>query len=429
MNMDRTKPKSQVSFGSTSGRTVRLKAVQFIILVSMPLAIGAVPTALAQDGSKDKASAPARPLPKINPNGWTSPEVCGECHQAIHAVWRESMHAKAWSDPVFQAAYRRTIDDYGTSQSHVCLRCHAPTTWNEHESDKGNAAPSEGVTCDFCHSVKRVDLTDAANPFRLTLGKTKYGPLHHAQSPAHKIIQSELHTRSEFCASCHEYRNANGVTVLGTYSEWKNSSYARQGKQCQNCHMPLVPGRVVALDVKEDVGKRVNLHNISGSHNMDRVRNAVTLELAGYEWVGDRIWVYVKVANKGSGHCFPTGMPKHRAYLDVAIHDGGQVVDQRTIPFEIVLLNKDARPITREHELMVEAASVRRDTRLKPNEVRTINISFRDIKARHLTITADLHYEYSTETLVSDDTGEHIQPVTMSFVLASRKGSMNPDGF
>jgi len=244
MNMGLSRLKPPVIAGFTVSRVVQKKAARYVFLVPLASLIGAGGAALAQDRSTGGAPASAKQLPQINPNGWTSPEVCGECHQAIHAVWQESMHAKAWSDTVFQAAYRRALDAYGKSGSRVCLMCHAPTIRVGYDPDKnGDALPSEGVTCDFCHSVKAVDLSDASDPFRLRLGKTKYGPLRHAQSPAHKIIHSKLHSRSEFCAPCHDYRNANGVAVLGTYSEWKKSSYAKKGKQCQNCHMPLVAAR------------------------------------------------------------------------------------------------------------------------------------------------------------------------------------------
>ena len=395
--------------------------------VSLPWAVvwSSTPTE-GQMPQPDSVSATDQP--QVNPDGWTSSEVCGHCHQAIHAVWRPSLHSKAWSNGVFQAAYRRSIESYGAEKSRACLSCHTPTV--RHGGDYAVKEPvtAEGVTCDFCHSVKSVDLSAQGDPIRLTIGKTKYGPLLHAQSPAHEIINSQLHTRSEFCAACHEYQNPNGVKVLGTYSEWKDSSYAKLGKQCQDCHMPLVPGRVVAMDVKGDTPTSVNLHNISGSHDIERVRKAVTLNLAGYEWLGDRVWVHVKVANEGSGHCFPTGLPIHRAVLIVTLRDAAKLVGRREIPFEVVMLDKTGRPLRREHEVLMEAARVRSDTRLKPNEVRTLEISFRDIKASRLVATAELYYEYSTETLVSDDQGERIEPVKMKFLVASRQSSMKPLG-
>ncbi len=367
-------------------------------------------------------------LPQVNSDDWTSAAVCAECHQSIHAVWRESLHSKSWVNGVFQAAYRRTKETYGAKQGRVCMSCHAPTVRHTKDYDAKEPITAEGVTCDFCHSVKGVDMSDAVDPIRVEVGAAKYGPLRHAQSPAHKIVNSELHKRSEFCASCHEYRNPNGLTVLGTYSEWKGSSYAKRGTQCQDCHMPLVPGRVVALDVKPDAPTSVNLHNISGSHDIERVRQAVTLEVEGYEWIGDRVWAYLKVTNKGSGHCFPTGLPMHRAVLEITLRDGSAAVGMREIPFEIVMLTKDGKPISTEHEAFTVAARIRSDTRLKPNEARRIEVAFDKVKATRLSLSATLFYEYTTETLVDDEDGQRIEPVQMKFLVASRRNTIRPAG-
>ncbi len=369
-------------------------------------------------------------LPQVNTDGWTSSAVCGECHQSIHAVWRHSLHANAWTNGVFQAAYRRAIDTYGAEDARECLTCHAPTVRHGGDYEVKQKVTAEGITCDFCHSVNAVDLDDPKERFRLTVGAAKYGPLRHAQSPAHKVVNSDLHKSSEFCAACHEYRTPEGLLVLGTYSEWKASVYAKRGTQCQDCHMPLVPGRVVGLGIKKDTPNEVNWHDVSGSHDIDRVRAAVKLELVGYEWLGERVWVYVKVTNEGSGHCFPTGLPMHRAVLEVTLREGTRVIDQREIPFEVVMLDKAGRPLRREHEVLVQAARVRSDTRIKPKEARTVDISFRDIKATKLAVTATLNYEYTTETLVPGEKEgeERVEPVTMKFLIATSQSTMRQLG-
>ncbi len=366
--------------------------------------------------------------PQVNPDGFTSSSVCGHCHQAIHAVWQHSLHSDSWSNGVFQAAYRRSTKAYGGQKTRLCLSCHAPTVRHTKDFAVEDPITAEGVTCDFCHSVQAVDLSDPNDPLRLTVGEVKYGPLKNAQSPAHQIVDSQLHTRSEFCAPCHEYRNANGLTVLGTYSEWKGSPYAKRGTQCQDCHMPLVPGRVVAIDVKARTPTSVNLHDVSGSHDIERVREAIALEMTGFEWIGDRVWVYLTVENKGSGHCFPTGLPMHRAVLEVTVRDGGSTAGRREIPFEVVMLDKTGRPLRREHEVFVEGARVRSDTRLKPKEVRRIDVSFRDIKASRLALSAAIYYEYSTETLVREEGKERIEPVEMKFLVASHQSTLKPVG-
>ncbi len=367
-------------------------------------------------------------LPQVNPDGWTSSAVCGECHQAIHAVWQHSLHSKAWSNSIFQAGYRRSIELYGAEKARLCLSCHAPTVRHTKDFAVKEPITAEGITCDFCHSISAVDLGDPVDQLRFTVGKTKYGPLKHAQSPAHEIINSPLHTRSEFCAPCHEYRNAQGLTVLGTYSEWKSSKYARRGVQCQDCHMPLVPGRTVALETKGEQRTSVNLHDISGSHDLEMVRKAITLKLEGHEWIGDRVWVYLRASNVGSGHRFPTGLPMHRAVLEVTIRDGQKTVGRREIPFEIVLVDSNGRRIEHEHEVFLKAARVRSDTRLKPDESRTIEVNFRDVKAKRLTVHASLSYEYSTEALVKDEKGERIEPVEMKFLVASCQKTIKSPG-
>ncbi len=416
--------------GSSSGiPTPPRPRPQSIVSVFCVLLLAIAGQAAAEEGAVDAGlSAAGSSDPEVNPDGWTSSNVCGECHQAIHAVWRQSMHAKAWSNNIFQAAYRRSREAYGDEQAKTCVRCHCPTVRHGGDYDVKNPITEEGVTCDFCHSVSAVDLKDPVDPFRWTVGKTKHGPLRHAQSPAHEIVDTQLHTQSKFCGGCHEYRNAHGVTVLGTYSEWKAGPYAKRGKQCQDCHMPLIPGRVVALSVKRDTNKMVNLHDVSGSHDIEQVRKAVTLDLMGHEWLGERVWVFVQVANVGSGHRFPTGLPNHRAVLEVTIHDGSTLVDQREIPFAIVMLNKNRRVLTADHEIMIEAASVRSDTRLKPMEKRMIDISFRDVKATKLLLTATLYYAYSTEALVVVDGEKRIEPAEMKFLIASRRNTIKPTG-
>lgn len=383
---------------------------------------------LACMGATGQSVVAQEKLPKLNPEGWTSAAVCGECHQSIYAVWSHSVHSKAWTNGVFQAGYRRAVEAYGADGARLCFDCHAPTTKHTKDYSATDPITAEGVTCDYCHSVSAVDLSGDDVSVSYEVGKIKYGPLKHAQSPVHEVRDSPLHRSSEFCAGCHEYRNQHGVLVLGTYSEWKSGPSAKRGQQCQDCHMPLVPGRVVALNIKADTPSEVNLHDISGSHDLDQVRKAITLKLEGTDWIGDRVWVFLEVANTGSGHCFPTGMPMHRAVLEVVLRDRGHEIDRREIPFEVVMLDEQGRPLRREHEVLVKAVRIRSDTRLRPGETRPLEISFRNVKGSKITVSAKLTYMYSTETVVIEDGQERIEPVEMSFLVASAQKTVRKPG-
>ena len=370
--------------------------------------------AMAQDRLAPEAQ-------RINPNSFTSSRVCGECHQAIHAVWQESMHSRAFSNGVFQAAYRTAKQGVNKERASLCLTCHAPTTRRTGDFVAANPITQEGVTCDFCHSIRGVEFEDGQPRVDLNVGRTKYGPLQHAQSSVHHIVNSRLHQRSELCAVCHEYRNEHGVVILGTYSEWKASPYAREGKQCQDCHMPLIPGNVVASKFDVPVREGVNLHNVSGSHDQERVRKAVAMKILSAVRLGQKkVRIRISVANTGSGHSFPTGLPMHRALLEVNLTDRGRQIGRRVIEFQKVLMNR-GRPITEEHEAFLEARSIRYDNRLKPKENRTIDVTFSNVEVSEGLVDVSFWYQYETRAVRVKDGIETIEPIEMKFLLAAEK--------
>ncbi len=377
---------------------------------------------VAESDSRTSEIAAFTDIPKLATNTFTRAMVCGTCHQAIHAHWQQSLHARSFSNGVFQAAYRSATEAYSPERSRLCLKCHAPTVQKTQDYAAETRMTKEGVTCDFCHSIRDVHLDTPEKGIDLNVGETKYGPLRHAQSPAHKVVHSELHLRARLCAACHEYRNQHGVPILETYSEWRASSYAKLGAQCQNCHMQPLAGRVAPWGMKDTEHEEVNLHNISGSHNSEQVRKAVTMEVLNVERVGGKnVLVRISVHNTGAGHCFPTGLPKHRAVLEVSLMDGDRLVARRTIEFAKVLLNNKGMPITNEEEMFLEARSIRSDTRLKPEEERIVTVTFHNAEMPGGQIEASLWYQYSTRTVKLKDGVEGIEPTEVKFVLASQK--------
>ena len=113
----------------------------------------------------------------------------------------------------------------------------------------------------------------------MTFAPVKSGPWKDSVSTAHAVAYSPLHTSSTLCASCHEYKNALGFPVLTTYSEWTNSGYAKEGKQCQSCHMYQVAGDVVDPREARIQHSQVNLHQMPGSHSLQQLTRAVKAHL------------------------------------------------------------------------------------------------------------------------------------------------------
>ncbi len=342
---------------------------------------------------------------KLNPSA-----RCGGCHQEIYAMWRRSMHSSSISDPVFQASYDRAYRATSGKAREICLRCHAPVAVQTGDLDLTSDLGREGITCDYCHSVVSVNLEQPQNPIRISIDGFKRGPLRHAASPAHEVKRSDLHLTSEFCAGCHEYVNGRGLPVLTTYSEWRQSPQAAGGKTCQHCHMPLTPGDTVPSSLAPSRGM-INLHDLSGGHSNEQVRKAATVRILGVKRnPGDEVQVDVEVANIGSGHRIPTGMPTRKLVLEVTLLVDGREVTHFEREYQKKLLNERGDLILEDHETMLDATAVLEDNRIAPGEKRVEKFRAVVLPKGTLHAEAILRYLYKPKLLI---------PQEMSIEMAS----------
>src|SRR2546426_3355483 len=160
------------------------------LLFSAVLA-GSTAAAQSRDGmTPAKVTALAA---RINPQGYTGHEVCAACHQDISDAWKDSAHARAVSDPAFRQGLSDSVAKHGEGTKKLCLACHAPTTRVTRATSLNDPLVAEGVSCDFCHTVKAVDMSRPDEPFEMAPGPVKYGPFEYAPSPAHPTAFSLLH--------------------------------------------------------------------------------------------------------------------------------------------------------------------------------------------------------------------------------------------
>ena len=252
----------------------------------------------------------------------------------------------------------------------------------------------EGVTCDYCHSVREVSLKGPVPKVVVTFAPVKSGPWKDSVSTAHAVAYSPLHTSSTLCASCHEYKNGLGFPVLTTYSEWKNSSYAKEGKQCQACHMYRVAGDVVDPRVARTQHAQVNLHQMPGSHSLQQLTRAVKAQLF-VRREGGAVQVRIDLINQLAGHYFPTGSPLRQLVLKVSADSyGGQKFREERVLTRTVA-DQHGTVLGREHFVFLKAAKVISDTRLAPGEKRSEAFSFPIPAGTRAQINATLLYVYS----------------------------------
>ncbi|HTJ41867.1 MAG TPA: multiheme c-type cytochrome [Kofleriaceae bacterium] len=281
---------------------------------------------------------------------------CAECHGKMADEWGGSMHAQSNKSKLYLSL---------SAADEQCAMCHAPLVAI---AGADHPAAREGVTCDVCHTISKVD-TDAPPP-RFTLGvfdMIKYGPLCDAKDHYfHRMGCSKLHESAELCGGCHQ-RVVPGpdgsVPLYTTYQEWKEGPYPDEGWQCQDCHMPGVKA-VVAEG--EKVRANVPDHGFFGGGDLRK--DAAKLELASRELDGGRV-IDARLTNY-AGHDLPSGFPGKRAVLRaVALDRAGKELAKDEISIGRKLVDVRGAPTA-----YANAARVQADDRLKPKEVRAVTL-------------------------------------------------------
>ena len=324
----------------------------------------------------------------------SSAELCGRCHRAIHEAWKTSAHARAMESRLFQDVLEMAETQFGAAARKTCLGCHAPLAIETGDLTLQKKVSWEGVTCDYCHSIREVSTVGPNPKARTEFALVKSGPLKDASSSAHGVIYSEVHTNSLACAPCHEYRNVVGFPVLTTFSEWKNSRYWKEGKQCQICHMSRVAGDVVDPRIQRSSQAKINLHAMPGSHSIEQLTSTVKAQLSTAR-EGNRLKVMVEVANAAAGHYVPTGSPLRQLVLELRAdsYDGRHFREERV--YRRAVADQNGAAITREHMAFMKAAKVVSDTRLRPDEKRVETFYFDIPLSVQTQVKATFWYYYS----------------------------------
>ena len=365
------------------------------------------------------------------------PETCRGCHPVIFAEWEASLHRIAFIDPLYWAEAELAGKEAGAEVRDFCHSCHAAAASMVEKipADATKASPlaKAGVPCDLCHSITEVKKIGNRNIVVETASNTKRGPYKDSFSPYHLTEYSEIHTKAEFCAACHNvYHPANGLPIEKPYDEWKEGPYAKDGIVCQDCHMtpgPQVvkpnPGQVaVGGPMREHyythstIGGNAFITQYMGIEKgyqiaVERLKSAARLEIEDFSLSGSNASLKVKVTNVGAGHYLPTGLTVMRQmWLHVVVKDAsgkvlfesGQLdgegnIDEKAVIYHTVYADKNGNPT----EKVWEAEKILKDYRIPPKESVTETFSFilpAGIK-RPLSISVELLYRSAPQHIVN----------------------------
>lgn len=348
---------------------------------------------------------------EIDRKGYTSSEVCSYCHVDIYNSWKHSLHALAYDNPIFMTAYRHAYLETKGEAKEYCLKCHTPTIYDTGDTDVELPLTREGITCDFCHTVEDVDLSNIKEPFKLDVGGEKRAAMRQFKRPyvdtpgAHVATYTKWFNKSELCAPCHELTNLKGLKTGATYTEWKGSKYAEAGVQCQDCHMSPVPGKPVDPSVKTPKANTIPDHSLS--HNLEQMQEAVDLNILKAErTMGGRYMVEVAMTNTKAGHNIPTGAPARRLHVEVTLRGEGTGEVTQLQTFGKRILDENGQWLQTDVEAFLHGVKMEENTALKPKETRVIRFMFGAPPAGDVKVSARAFLVY--RSVVTTEEATHI---------------------
>jgi hypothetical protein len=225
-----------------------------------------------------------------------APQACGSCHPTQLADWRTSLHSRTMGPGVSGQLVSMHREAPGDALG--CYTCHVPLAEQRpvlgaRDSHAKNpvydpALASHGLVCAGCH----VRAHERFGPPRRDGSVAPAGP--RETLPHGGVTRTRAFLSSEFCRSCHQFERGglsiNGKLVQNTYEEWKGSRFAREGLQCQDCHMP---------------DRR---HLWRGIHDPDMVRSGLTITATPERArpIGGMLQATLRVRSTRVGHAFPT---------------------------------------------------------------------------------------------------------------------------
>jgi hypothetical protein len=372
--------------------------------------------------------------------------ICSNCHGSSFGEWDGSMHSSADSDFFYQAM----LQEYGIAAEaqgfslEFCSRCHTPIGVVSAEIPPLNGShlsevSKEGVQCDFCHSVVKGEGIGNA-PFVLEPGDIKWGNREDAESPAHETEGHKFYNDSAYCGMCHNtYHPVNNLTLGATYTEWEESPYAKEGVNCQACHMtPGItgfeenPGKAASSGPEREhvythyfVGGNAFVTAVTGESRHEKraieyLQHAAGLEVNASDSAqpNEKVEVEVKITNVGAGHKIPTGVTEDREmWLELTVNDSeGRVlyhsgaldskgeIDPEATVYHTVFADSEGNPTVK----MWEAESILSDNRIGPKESVTEKHSFimPENASGPISTRAVLHYRSAPQEHIDELFGE-----------------------
>lgn len=264
-------------------------------------------------------------------DGFPLSEKCKKCHERVYDEWASSSMSQSLSSPLFKILLNDYLSKEDPKDREYCIKCHAPQARVNPEIvesliqqvEKGKVV-SDGVGCSQCHFVKGVEIGKQDVKIKYEFGRTLFGPYN---DPVENLVHNsqfiEIYKKSDICLSCHQFKMifSGGDQCCDVFDGWKKSRAAKEGKECQSCHMKEKHGP----SADEEKPRRIASHDFPGKYG-DLIKDAVKLDMEKV-LAGDQLRVTVLLQSQVP-HNFPGGHPPFaQVFLDLSVRNQ----DYRTI--------------------------------------------------------------------------------------------------
>lgn len=413
-------------------------------------------------------------------------EYCLKCHADAYKSWEHSAHHfSSFNNPAYLASVRETREvslrrDGDVTASRWCAGCHDPVPFfsgafdDPNFDDVNHPTAQAGITCTSCHAITHVNSTRGNGdytieeplhyPFTFSKNKVlqwvnqqliKAKPEFHSQT-----FLKDFHKSPEFCSTCHKvhlpYKLNHYKDFLrgqNSYDSWLLSGvsghgarsfyYPEQAKDCNACHMLLIPSDDFGARQFAGPGTPISIHDhnfASGNTGLPALRGYLDKVLGQHEeLVKDSLRVDIFGIKQGGGitdtlqaplrpevptlqpgenylletvvrtltlgHPFTQGTAdSNEIWLDVTLTSGGRVVgrsggidsrgqvDPWAYFFNVFMLDRDGNRISRRNPQDIFTPLY--DHQIPPGAARVVHNGFvvpEDLDAP-LTVTVKLQY-------------------------------------
>lgn len=329
---------------------------------------------------------------------FANPINCAGCHPEQVNDWKTTWHSHAHEakNELFKKVVTYVKKHTHKPRANVlthCAKCHNPKlqvkkvddsymyakafgieTKKTEKVDKALVAKhtKTGISCFICHNIDKLDEKHSVKSGGLdivhwTKGDLIVGPFKsNKRAGFHETAQREHFTGgNKLCLTCHQ--GSGNYNKLDGYQTGEEIATQADAPRCVECHMSSSRKGIIAPNITRKnelpVVRDIRSHLFAGARNSRILENTVSIFVQPKQ---NEIDFLIKNLTP---HKAPTGFTGRSMIVDFLFYNKKELIGKQSIDLRVKHLDGRGK-----ETISYIADSVAEDTRLEPNELRTITL-------------------------------------------------------